>query len=185
MSTAAKAGIAIGAVFCVLVAILIAVLLFRRRKRTPQYPPEYSQAPPPMAPAPYAPPPQQPLQVQTTGGASFAASKPEVSPIEEKTPTYAVTRKEVRGGSGVASPLSQGTPVMKHASPLPAHSPAPTEVAGSVPLPRHEVPSDASPGAYQDGGPDGGQGRWVYEVSGSQQGHGQGRDGAFELGSGR
>lgn len=69
----------------------------------------------------------------------------------------------------------QGTPVSVYARPVQVRSPAPTEVAGSVPGVRHEMHSE---GAAVSGG---GQGRWVYEM----QGRGEGRDGAYELGSGR
>ncbi|KAL1605336.1 hypothetical protein SLS60_004884 [Paraconiothyrium brasiliense] len=177
ISTAAKAGIAIGAIFCILLAILLGVVLLRRRKRNPQYPPEYSHAPPPLAPGLYSSPPpvQQPLHVQTTGNAGFTPAKADVSPIEEKTPAFAVSRKEV---GGVASPQSQGTPVMR---PAQVSSPAPTEIEGSMPPPRHEVHHDAAPGGYADGG----QGRWVYEMQGQTQAQGQGRDGVYELGGGR
>lgn len=130
-------------------------------------------------------PPAQPLQVHTTGATGFASSKPDISPIEEKTPAFtqnSVSRKQV--ASGVASPISQGTPHTAHASPVPAGSPAqtPMEVAGSAPPDRHEVHSESTTAVYRSG-PDGGQGRWVYEVSG-QQGGGAGRDGAYELGTG-
>ena len=81
-----------------------------------------------------------------------------------------MSRKQV--ASGVASPISQGTPHTAHASP----AQTPMEVAGSAPPDRHEVHSESTSAVYRSG-PDGGQGRWVYEVSG-QQGGGAGRDGA-------
>ncbi|KAJ4297971.1 hypothetical protein N0V90_005870 [Kalmusia sp. IMI 367209] len=159
MSTAAKAGIAIGAVFCVLLAILIVILLLRRRKRQHDLPPSYP--PPTSTPysntGPYAPPPlQQPAPLHIPPTAGFAGSKADVSPIEEKAPGFAVSRKEVGGGQG--TPVNQ--PAQPVASPAPtSRSNMPMEVPGSMPPARHEMHAEQAP-VYQQSG----QGPWAYEL---------------------
>ncbi|OAG05305.1 uncharacterized protein CC84DRAFT_1206740 [Paraphaeosphaeria sporulosa] len=166
LSTAAKAGIAIGAIFCVLLAVLIAILLVRRRKRTPAYPPpQYSSAPPGGHTVP------APLHVQTNNGAGagsgFIAPAPvreDVSPISEKTPAFSQAREVRPGVVRKEVPLGSASP------PVQAASPAPTEVLGSTAPERYEVHGHAAAG--------GNGGRWVYEM----QGGGTGRAGAVELG---
>ncbi|KAF2748932.1 hypothetical protein M011DRAFT_457054 [Sporormia fimetaria CBS 119925] len=156
LSTAAKAGIGIGAAFCVLLAILIVILLFRRRKRAPQYyppPPADNQfqngsqpmGPPPMAPTPYSntgpytpPPLQQPAPIHPP---PQPYTKGDVSPIEEKAvPAVTVPRKSGGGGGvttkEISSPPSSPTPLAA------VPNTRTQEFAGSVPPPRHEVSND-------------------------------------------
>lgn len=94
---------------------------------------------------PYAPPPlQQPTPIHPPKNQEYQAG--DVSPIEEKAvPAVTVMRKEVAKTPGVSAPSSP--------SPVSAVPAAPTdsateganrgvEVPGSVPPPRHEIPTD-------------------------------------------
>ncbi|KAF2017099.1 hypothetical protein BU24DRAFT_460188 [Aaosphaeria arxii CBS 175.79] len=116
MTVATKAGIAIGAAFCVLLLIVIVLLLRRRRHKTqfyPQPPPPQNQNPSmlnnfpnggaPMAPTPYSnhgpfnPPPLQqpsPLHIPQQHQQQQiypSYTKGDVSPIEEKAPPFPAT----------------------------------------------------------------------------------------------
>ncbi|KAF1951102.1 hypothetical protein CC80DRAFT_576171 [Byssothecium circinans] len=170
LNTAAKAGIAIGAVFCVLLAVAIILLLLRRKKQHQQSPPEYyppqisSQnpfPPPGMAPTPYSgntpfnPPLQQPvpLHAPQANNAAFATEKggtgTGVSPMDEKNGGAGVpspfTRKEVGSPLSNSNTSPQTSPTLKgttihHSTSPPV--PTPSEVHGSLPSPRHEVHND-------------------------------------------
>ncbi|KAL5425782.1 hypothetical protein PMIN04_002395 [Paraphaeosphaeria minitans] len=173
LSTAAKAGIALAALFCILLTVLLTILLLRRRNRnrnrnrTHPHPQPHT---PPTGPPEYSP---APLSTNIHSAPAFAAAAPvrePVSPLSEKTPAFSHA-SAVASGGGVAR--KEGA------------SSASMEVLGSSPPERYEVHGDAvraggfggGVGAVQKQG-QGQGGRWVYEM----QGGGGGWDGAVELG---